>query len=73
MSFWEDFKRAYQNEIGVGQDESSLAMFQAREAQEKSPQATRGAQLAEHIEQGKRLELLWVFHRRKRSNRLVMT
>ena len=43
MSFWEDFKKAYENEIGVGQDESAAVMYEARKNFEKpqSPQGTR--------------------------------
>ena len=65
MSLVNDFLRAYQHETGVAQDESSLALFQAREAQDKSPQATRGAQLAGTYRTGQALRAALGFPQKK--------
>ena len=45
MGFFEELAEGYRNETGYGQQEGSLAMFEARQDKGKAPQATRGAEM----------------------------
>ena len=58
MSFFDDLREGYLNEVGYGQQEGSLAMFEARKEKGKSPQATRGAELLGTYRLGQLLKAL---------------